>query len=295
MMGPGSLVAGRFYGFGNPAFALFATAMILAAVAFADPLLRAGRTGLAVAVVAGMGLAATVVDGMPGIGADFGGPPALVPGFAILALLTAGVRLSWRRVLAVLAAGAVTVIGIALLDWLRPPDQRSHLGRFIDTVLDGGLWTVLLRKGEANLRILFGSEQTLLAIGGLLLVVLLVGRPARSAVSAPDGGPYAWLSAGAPVRRLATDAPMLLKGLIALAVTLGIGFALNDSGVVVPATGIGLAVPLLAAACATWMLLLQPAPQPSPGGRAATIPGSAGPGTSTEQTATANADGLPNR
>jgi hypothetical protein len=295
MMGPGSLVAGRFYGFGNPAFALFATAMILAAVAFADPLLRAGRRGLAVAVVAGMGLVATVVDGMPGIGADFGGPPALVPGFAILALLTAGVRLTWRRVLAVLAAGAVTVVGIALLDWMRPPDQRSHLGRFIDTVLDGGLWTVLLRKGEANLRILFGSEQTLLAIGGLLLVVLLVGRPARSAVSAPDGGPYAWLSAGAPVRRLATDAPMLLKGLIALAVTLGIGFALNDSGVVVPATGIGLAVPLLAAACATWMLLLQPVPQPSPGGRAPTIPGSAAPGTSTGRTASANVQGRPNR
>lgn len=261
MMGPGSLVAGRFYGFGNPAFALFATAMILATVALADPLQRAGRRGLAVTVVAVMGLLAVVVDGAPSIGADFGGPPALVPGFAILALLVAGIRLTWRRVVAVLAAGAVTVVGIALADWLRPPDERTHLGAFIETVLDGGLWTVLVRKAETNLRILFGSEQTLLAIGGLLLVVLLVGRPARTAVRAADGGPYAWLSAGAPLRRLATDAPVLLPGLTALAVTLGIGFALNDSGVVVPATGIGLAVPLLAAACATWMLLLQPAEQ----------------------------------
>lgn len=258
MMGPGSLVAGRFYGFGNPAFALFATAMILATVALADPLQRAGRRRLAVVVVAVMGLAAVVINGAPSIGADFGGPPALVPGFAILALLVAGVRLTWRRVVAVLAAGALTVIGIAFADWLRPPDARTHLGGFIETVLDGGLWTVLVRKAETNLRILFGSEQTLLAIGGLLLVVLLVGRPARTAVRAADGGPYAWLSAGAPLRRLATDAPVLLPGLTALAVTLGIGFALNDSGVVVPATGIGLAVPLLAASCATWMLLLQP-------------------------------------
>lgn len=273
MMGPGSLVAGRFYGFGNPAFALFATAMILTTVALADPLLRAGRRGPAVTVVAVMGLLAVVIDGAPSIGADFGGPPALVPGFAILALLVAGVRLTWRRVAVVLAAGAVTVVGIALADWLRPPDERTHLGGFIETVLDGGLWTVLVRKAETNLRILFGSEQTLLAIGGLLLVVLLVGRPARTAVRAADGGPYAWLSAGAPLRRLATDAPVLLPGLTALAVTLGIGFALNDSGIVVPATGIGLAVPLLAAACATWMLLLQPAlPRAvaarAPGGRA---------------------------
>lgn len=295
MMGPGSLVAGRFYGFGNPAFALFATAMILTTVALADPLLRAGRKGLAVAVIAVMGVVAVVINGTPSIGADFGGPPALVPGFAILALLAAGIRLTWRRVLAVLAAGAVTVIGIAVADWLRPADERTHLGAFIETVLDGGLWTVLLRKGETNLRILFGSEQTLLAIGGLLLVVLLVGRPARSAVSAPDGGPYAWLSGGAPLRRIATDAPMLLKGLIALAVTLGIGFALNDSGVVVPATGIGLAVPLLAASCATWMLLQQPVAQRGAGSLAPTIPGSTGPGTSTGRTASANAQGRPNR
>ncbi|RMI05031.1 hypothetical protein [Cellulomonas triticagri] len=301
MMGPGSLVAGRFYGFGNPAFALFATAMLLAAVALADPLLRAGRRGRAVTVVAVLGLVAVVINGSPSIGADFGGPPALVPGFAILALLAAGIRLNWRRVLLVLGAGVVTVVGIATLDYLRPADERTHLGAFIETVLDGGLWTVLLRKGQANLGILFGSEQTLLALGGLLLVVLLVGRPARSAVNAPDGGPYAWLSGGAPLRRLATDAPMLLKGLIALGVTLGVGFALNDSGVVIPATGIGLAVPLLAAACATWMLGLptgDPVAQESlraDGGLAPTIPGSTGPGTSTGSTASANVQGRPNR
>lgn len=280
MMGPGSLVAGRFYGFGNPPFALFATAMILTAVAFTNPLLRQGRRGTAVLVIAAIGLVATAINGAPSIGADFGGPPALVPGFAIIALLAAGMRLTWQRLLLVLSAGMVTVVSIALLDWLRPPDERTHLGAFIETVLDGGLWTVLLRKGETNLRILFGSEQTLLAIGGLLLVVLLVGRPARSAVDAPDGGPYAWLSAGAPLRRLGTDAPMLLPGLVGLAVTLGVGFAVNDSGVVVPATGIGLAVPLLAAACATWMLLLQTATSDAgPGGLSTAVDAPAVPAT----------------
>lgn len=254
LMGPQALVAGRFYGFGNPAFALFAAATILLAFALTNPLLARGRRALTVGLVLGIGVVATAINGLPGVGADFGGPPALVPGFAVMALLAAGVRLTWRRILLVLLAGAVTVTSFAVADWMRPPDSRSHLGRFVETVLDGGIGTVVWRKLQQNLAILFGSEQTLLALGGVLLVVVLLGRPMRSVVGAPDGGPYAWLSSGAPLRRLATDAPMLLPGLTGLAVTLGIGFAVNDSGVVIPATGIALAVPLLVTACAGWLL-----------------------------------------
>ena len=51
---------------------------------------------------------------------------------------------------------------------------------------------------------------------------------------------------------------MLRPGLVSLAVTLGIGFALNDSGIAIPALGVALAVPLLVAACATWMLRVLP-------------------------------------
>ncbi|NHT18810.1 hypothetical protein [Cellulomonas sp. IC4_254] len=259
LMGPGSLVAGRFYGFGNPALALFVTATILGAVAVVDPLVRRGRRRAATAVVALVGvLALGVVSGIvsttPTTGANFGGPPVVVAGFLVLVVVTAGARLGWRRLGLVVAAGISASVVLSVLDWLRPADERTHLGRFVETVLDGGLGGVLLRKAGTNLRILLGSEQTLLAIGGLLLVVILLGRPARSALRAADGGPYAWLSGGAPLRALTTDAPLLVGGLTALAVALGFGFAINDSGVVVPATGVGLAVPLLVAACATWLL-----------------------------------------
>jgi len=259
LMGPGSLVAGRFYGFGNPALALFVTATILGAVAVVDPLVRRGRRRAATVVVALVGvLALGVVSGIvsttPTTGANFGGPPVVVAGFLVLVVVTAGARLGWRRLALVVAAGISASVVLSVLDWLRPADERTHLGRFVETVLDGGLGGVLLRKAGTNLRILLGSEQTLLAIGGLLLVVILLGRPARSALRAADGGPYAWLSGGAPLRALTTDAPLLVGGLTALAVALGFGFAINDSGVVVPATGVGLAVPLLVASCATWLL-----------------------------------------
>ncbi len=257
LMGTRSLVAGRFYGFNNTAFALFATAAVLLAVAVTNPLVARGRRGAAVGIVVAIGVAATLLDGLPSIGADFGGPPALVPGFAVLALLAAGVRLNWWRALSVLAAGAVTVTVFAVIDWLRPADSRTHLGRFVETVLDGGLWPVVARKLKQNVDILFTNELTLLAIGGLVVVILVLGRPLRTAVGAPAGGAYGWLSSGAPLTRLGTDAPMLRSGLVALTVTLGIGFAVNDSGVVIPAIGIAITVPLLIAACANWMLLLR--------------------------------------
>jgi hypothetical protein len=264
LMGVQPLVGARFYGFNNQAFALFAASTVLLAAALANPLVQRGRRRQAAALVAVVGVVATVLDGMPGLGSDFGGPPALVPGFAVLALLAAGVRISWVKAVAILAAGAVVVIGFAVVDWTRPADARTHLGRFIQTVLDGGLWPVITRKAAQNLEILFGNWLTLLAIGGIALVVLVLGRPLRTAASAPDGGPFGWLSAGAPLTRLGTDAPMLRPGLVALAVTLGIGFALNDSGVVIPAVGVSVAVPLLAAACAGWMLSVRPEPSRAP-------------------------------
>lgn len=269
LMGVQPIVGARFYGFNNQAFALFAATTILLAVAIANPLVRRGRRGQAAAVVAVIGVVATALDGLPGVGSDFGGPPALVPAFAVLALLAAGIRIGWWKAVGILASGAAVVISFAALDWLRPADSRTHLGRFVQTVLDGGVWPVVSRKASQNLEILFGNWLTLLAIAGVALVVLVLGRPLRTLASAPDGGPFGWLSAGAPLTQLGTDAPLLRPGLIALAIALGIGFALNDSGVVVPAVGITVVVPLLVAACAGWMLSVRPsAPTGASGGSA---------------------------
>lgn len=256
-MGVQPVVAGRFYGFNNTSFALFAAAALLSAVAVADPLVRAGRRRLAAGLVAGIGAVATVIDGMPGLGSDFGGPPALVPGFAVLALLAAGVRLSWVRLLGVLGAGALVVTAFAVVDWLRPAEDRTHLGRFVDTVLDGGLTDVVGRKLAQNLANLGGTWLTLLALAGIALVAFVLARPLRWAATAPDGGPFSWLSSGAPLSSLGTEAPMLRPGVVALAITLGIGFVVNDSGIVIPAIGVSLAVPLLVTVCAAWLLRLR--------------------------------------
>ena len=263
-MGVQPLLGARYYGFNNTAFALFAAAVVLLASAIANPMVLRGRRRPAVVVVVAIGLGATVLDGLPGLGSDLGGPPGLVPGFAVLALLAAGVRLTWRRVVLVLGGGAAAVTFFAVLDWLRPADSRTHLGRFVQTVLDGGGWPVIARKAGQNLHTLAGSALSLLASVGLVLALVLLTRAARRAAHAPDGGAYAWLSNGLPLGRLGDEAPMIRPAVVGLVVVLGITFAVNDSGIVIPAVGLGLAFPLLVAATANGLLRGHRTREPEP-------------------------------
>jgi hypothetical protein len=253
-MGVEPQVGGRFYGFNNSSFSLFAASTILVATCVADPLVRAGRRRLAAAAVGAIGLVAVVLDGAPTIGADFGGPPALIPGFLALALLAAGVQLTWRRIVLVLGVTAVLALSFSVVDWLRPPAERSHLGRFVETVLDGGLWSVVGRKISQNLANLFGSTLTFLAIGGIVVVVVLLTRPLRNAARRGQNDSYGWLVGGGSVGRIDGDIPMLRPAVLALAATFTIAFLVNDSGIVLPAIGISLAVPLLVSVLAGWLL-----------------------------------------
>ncbi|MFC4553648.1 hypothetical protein [Georgenia faecalis] len=263
LMGVQPQVGGRFYGFNNSSFSLWLAASILLATCLAEPLVRRGRRRAAAAVVAALGIVVVGLDGAPTIGADFGGPPALIPGFALLTLLTLGIRLTWRRVVAVLAATVVVAVSFSVVDWLRPPAERTHLGRFVETVLDGGLFSVVGRKLAQNLDNLFGSTLTFMAAGGIAVVILVLLQPLRRAARGEDPGAYGWLAEGSSLSRLGADAVMLRPGLIALAVSLGIGFAVNDSGVVIPAIGVSVAVPLLISVLATWLLGIRRGPAPA--------------------------------
>ena len=80
------IVAGRFYGLGNIAFATFATGVLMTAAGIAHHLLGHGRRTWAVAVSLVLGTAALFAIGWPGLGTDFGGVLALVPGLAVTVL-----------------------------------------------------------------------------------------------------------------------------------------------------------------------------------------------------------------
>lgn len=107
--------------------------------------------------MATLAVAAVAVDGLPFWGADAGGPPALIAGFAILLYAARGRAITWRRFV---TAGLIAVLLVALLgvaDWLRPVDQRTHLGDYVQRVIDGTAWGVITDKASANLAILAGA------------------------------------------------------------------------------------------------------------------------------------------
>jgi len=204
-MGDNPMVAGRFHGMGNMAFALMASSALLCAGGLAG---KAATTRARLAIVGGIGAVAVVVDALPSFGDDFGGLLALLPAVAVLAALVAGIRVTWRRA-AVVAAGTIVVAAaVGAIDAARPADRRTHIGRFVADLLSGHLDPVVDRKWRAMLR-------SFRNVGLDVLVVMTA----------------AWMYA---TRRWTPE-------LVAVAVAAVVGTLLNDSGVVV-AAGAALAV-----------------------------------------------------
>jgi hypothetical protein len=230
-------VAGRFAGYGNLAFALVASAAIVCvsgAWSFAS--LRAGgraprRRPLALAAVLVVLLVVVAADGLPSMGSDVGGVLALVPAAAVLVLLLAGVRLSWTRLILIVAGTAAVLVTFALVDLSRPADSRTHLGRLAAKVLDadnGGVATVLHRKVQANIGILTSSVWTwVIPIALAFLSFLLWRRPGS-------------------LQAVEERIPGLRAGLVGSLVAGIVGFALNDSGIAVPAMMLAVVLPYLA-------------------------------------------------
>ncbi|HEX5016870.1 MAG TPA: hypothetical protein VFX15_04725 [Actinomycetes bacterium] len=225
LAGYSPIVAGRFVGFGNLAFAIFGTAMLLATAA-----LVSGRTQrVTTIVVVVMGCAAVVIDGAPFLGSDFGGVIALVPAFGTLWILATGRRMSWTRMGALLGAGLVVVAVIATLDYMRPEASRTHLGRFVQAVVDGDAMLIVQRKLEANISLLTNSVLTLMVPLVLVFLAFLVRRPS---------GLLPWTF---------VKVPSLRAGLFAVLVLGVVGALVNDSGVAIPAMAATLAIPVAVA------------------------------------------------
>ncbi|MFF8766564.1 hypothetical protein ACF07Q_18770 [Nocardiopsis dassonvillei] len=246
------IVAGRFYGVGNIAFATFATGMLMTVAGISHELVSRGWRRSAVAVTLVVGAATVLIVGWPGLGTDFGGVIALIPGLAVTTMMIAGVRVTAVR-LAVVALVTVAAISlISWLDYLRPPGDRSHLGAFAAQVVSGEAGAVVARKLSAMLGTLGNWQLTLLAACALVFLFVMLHRPTHWRIGALQVA-YEY-------------APTLRAGLTGSLVTALVGFAVNDSGVAIPAIALTVVVPLTLSAC-VWALQQRdedrtPAPEP---------------------------------
>lgn len=233
------IVAGRFYGIGNIAFATFATGMLMAVAGLAHLLVARGRRTAAITSAVVIGAASVLIVGWPGLGTDFGGVIAIVPGLAVTIMMLAGIRLTLPRLALVGVATIAAVTSLAYLDYLRPPNARSHFGQFASQVIDGDAGTVISRKLGAMLGTLGNWQLTLLAACALLFLFAVLNRPTNWRMGA--------------LQRVYEYAPTLRAGLTGSLVTALVGFAANDSGIAIPAIALTVAVPLTLSAC-IWVL-----------------------------------------
>ncbi|MFI6457450.1 hypothetical protein ACIBF6_38575 [Streptosporangium amethystogenes] len=239
------VTGGRFYGFSNIAFAVYSAGTILALAGTAQWLISRGRRGLALTVCAAYGGLAVFADGWPAWGADFGGVPAFLVGVAVFLILLAGGRVSPAKLGLAGLAGVLLIGTIAVADWRRPADQRTHLGAFVQQVLDGEAWTVVGRKFGAMIGVTVGNwSLSLLTLVALAFLFLVLDRPSRWGASAL-GRAYAL-------------SPALRAGLIGALACALIGFLMNDSGIAIPAMALTVAVPLTLAASVRALALSPP-------------------------------------
>lgn len=223
-MQPGSLLNSRpifglrWYGFGNVTFAAYATSGLLLAGYLADRFRRAGRRRAGVVGAAVIGFGVVVCQGWPSMGSDFGGVIALTPPLLWLLFALSGARVGWARLLLAGLAAAAAITLISVLDWRRGPGARSHLGNFVQRVIDGDAYLIVVRKAVA-------SGETILSPAGLLALVAGLGL-------------WVVIFRWAPAR-LGRDFHAIRPVAVAVLATAVLGTVLNDGGISVWGTATG--------------------------------------------------------
>ncbi|HEV2754880.1 MAG TPA: hypothetical protein VG318_03765 [Actinomycetota bacterium] len=226
VFGNSPIVAGRFAGLGNLAFSILGASALVTATVLVH---RAGRGRGALAAAAAIFAGAVVVDGAPGLGSDVGGVLALVPGLAVTWILLSGRKVNARTALVAGLAGVLALGAFLAVDLTRPEESRTHLARLVENVADEGpavFADTIERKVRTNLRIFGSTIWTYLVPPALLLLAVLLRKP-----------PGRW-------QQLASRFPVIRSGLVGGLVLALLGFAVNDSGIVVPAMFLSWLVPL---------------------------------------------------
>jgi hypothetical protein len=228
--GPSPTFGGRFYGFGNTTAAYFSVSALFVACLTAGLLLSRGRRRAAAVAFTAVSLLAVVVDTAPALGADVGGGLALVPVLVLCGLALMGARVTVGRVVLAFVLGVAAVAALGLVDWLRPPESRTHLGKFVQDVLDGTATPIIARKAGyvlGSVDLWPATWLTFAALGFIAYQLVAVRR------TPPEG---VW-------RDLLADRPVML----ALAGSTGVlvlSGLLNDYGIQVVTIGLLLLVPL---------------------------------------------------
>jgi hypothetical protein len=226
------LEAGRFYGIGGEAVGLYAVCGILAAAWAGHAVLRrdGDHRGRAVLAASAVAVFAVVACGWPQFGGKVGGTIAMVPGFILLIMALARVRITVRRVVVILGSGLALFAVFALINYLVPATGHSDIGVFAGNLLHGRAGGLLTRKLNSMLGSLSVNTYSPVVPVVVLLIGLLLLKPG-------------WFRVRAVPRAYAAE-PLMAITLSMMWLVAVLGWFADDSGIIVPATALPLALPL---------------------------------------------------
>ena len=237
-LGPSPLSGGRFYGFSNATSASLAGAAVGGAVVGAATLLgRYGRRPV-LAVFGAFSATVVLVIALPTMGADVGGALTLLPTFAVTGAYLFRIRVTLWRLVVVVVVCVLVPLAIAVVDYIRPAEQRTHLGRFVDLAVSGQAWDLISRKaGYAT-----SSLMSLMSLVTVVTLAVIAFQLLKLLRHKPLTGSWAVMADNRAV------GAAVLGSWIAMVT----GSAVNDYGIRMATIGLILLVPLL-------LLTLRPA------------------------------------
>jgi hypothetical protein len=258
------LEAGRFYGIGGEAVGLYAVCGILAAAWAGHAVLRRseGRRGRAVLAALAVAVFAVVACGWPQFGGKVGGTIAMVPGFILLIMALARVRITVRRVIVILGSGLALFLVFALINYFVPATGHSDIGVFAGNLLHGRAGGVLTRKVTSMLGSLSVNTYSPVVPVVVLLIGLVLLKPG-------------WFRVRAVPLAYAAE-PLMAITLAMMWLVAVLGWFADDSGIIVPATALPLALPLGIALLAGVPLSDESAAGPGPAVTGSSIAGRIG-------------------
>ncbi|USR79346.1 hypothetical protein [Arcanobacterium pinnipediorum] len=188
-------------------------------------------------IISAVGLLMLAVDAMPGWGADFGGPPGIIAGFGIAALLVAGKKLRWWHVLAWILLTVAVMSAVGFVDVAR--GGQSHIGRFWSRFGSTDSWAIVGGKIRDVVRSFVGRPDLLILIA-VVIIFAIAAVYATSYLNSRSGVHLASL-------REITAGYGFLPVAAGIAAGIFIAVPINDSGAIMIKEGLYIALPALAA------------------------------------------------
>ncbi|MBP5274645.1 MAG: hypothetical protein ILO36_06905, partial [Abditibacteriota bacterium] len=211
------MVGARFYGLGNEyAGILMACSMLTIYLLWQR---FSGCRFFAVPVILASLLVIAAI-GMPSAGTNFGGMLAAILGFACAFALSRSLKPGAKTVIAAVVCILLLIPAMIFLNVHAP---QSHIGRFFSTALQGDSALVLstvTRKLAMNISLMQASRWVWALISCLVCLIAILFNPRGLS------------------KKLFDTRKKLNAGFCGLIFGLAVGFAVNDSGVVMMATGI---------------------------------------------------------